>query len=154
MKAAGIKMAQFFSLKEFSQNPPPSFFDKVVIDAPCSGSGTLRRKPALRLEIDHSKVEQLAEQQKEIINYYSRFVRRKGYLIYLTCSLFPAENQEIVSHFLKENSDFSPYPFAEHDVTASWWNHPLPLKKEQFMLTLSPHRHGTDGFFIALMKRN
>lgn len=116
-------------------------FDAVLVDAPCSATGTWRRNPELRLRaIDFTA---LARQQREILSSASRLVRPGGRLIYATCSLMAAENEAVIADFVAQNPDFKFQ--VSTNVVKSAVDAPF--------LRLFPHRHGTDGFFAARMLR-
>jgi 16S rRNA (cytosine967-C5)-methyltransferase len=118
-------------------------FDRVLVDAPCTGTGTLRRNPEIRWRITASDIAELSARQKLILYHASRMVRHGGRLVYSTCSIEREENEATVAAFLAENSDFKP------DATR------LP----QSLLTVDgaartwPQRDGVDGFFIAAFER-
>ena len=113
-------------------------FDCVLVDAPCSGLGVIRKKPDIRYK-DPEPLAQLPEIQMEILENAARYVKKGGTLLYSTC-----ENEEIVQKFLERNSGFSIQPVRL----------PNPVGTvEDGMITLWPHRHGTDGFFIAKLKK-
>lgn len=103
--------------------------DKVIVDAPCSGLGVIRRKPEIKYKPISSEIDQLPRKQAAILAASSRYVKMGGTLMYCTCTINPNENQKIVSDFLRKNKDFE--------------------KKE--MLQLLPNVDGTDGFFICKM---
>jgi 16S rRNA (cytosine967-C5)-methyltransferase len=118
-------------------------FDRVLVDAPCTGTGTLRRNPEIRWRIELRDIEDLAARQKRILNEAARVVRPGGKLVYSTCSIEPEENEEVVADFLERNTKFALMPSA------------IP---EKFLTsTLAgrtwPHRDGTDGFFIAAFEQ-
>jgi 16S rRNA (cytosine967-C5)-methyltransferase len=117
-------------------------FDAVIADVPCSGLGVIRKKPDIRYK-DLSQLENLPTVQLRILNNVSRYVRPGGVLLYSTCTLLPRENQGVVTQFLQEHPEFSPEQL------------PLPLEEDATgMVTLWPHRHETDGFFICRLRRN
>jgi 16S rRNA (cytosine967-C5)-methyltransferase len=124
--------------------------DAVLVDAPCSGTGTLRRNPDIKWKaID---LVELQRKQRSILAAAAQLVRPGGRLIYATCSFLDEENRGVTSAFLSEHPDFMPVPaepiLLRQDVT-------IP---EAFMpdgaLCLLPHRHGTDGFYAMVMQRN
>ena len=117
-------------------------FDRVICDVPCSGLGVLGKKADMRYK-DLSRISELAKIQYEILSTSKNYLKRGGIMSYSTCTLNPVENEEIVLRFISENPDFSLVPFEICD-----------LKGDGGMLTLYPHIHKTDGFFIALLKRN
>ncbi len=82
-------------------------FDRVLIDAPCSGLGVLRRNPDTKWKLSPEKLEELLQTQAEILKLYSRCLKPKGVLVYATCSIFPQENHEQVKKFLNENPNWS-----------------------------------------------
>jgi len=126
-------------------------FDFVLVDAPCSGMGTTRRSPMNKYKLNESLLQRLKENQLRILNLYSQFVAERGVLVYSTCSLMPDENQEVVNEFLYTNTDFEPAPLHE---SFSRYSINIPnLKTDDFYINLLPSLHGTDGFFIAKMKR-
>lgn len=116
--------------------------DIVLIDAPCSGTGTLRRSPELRLRaFDYTA---LAALQLQILNEAARCVRAGGRLIYATCSLLTAENEDVVAAFLAANTGFEPKRPQGFNAE---------LVDARGRLRLWPHRHGTDGFFAQMLVR-
>lgn len=124
-------------------------FDKVIIDAPCSGLGVIRRKPDIKWSKRPEDITALKSEQKEILEVCSKYVKPEGFLIYSTCSIEPEENEKNVDEFLAKNDSFiyddlRPYlPEKLHDS----------LKQSYGYITLYPNIHGTDGFFIARLKR-
>lgn len=114
--------------------------DFVICDAPCSGLGVLAKKPDLRYrDTDFSS---LVPTQYEILCASSQYLKKGGVLVYSTCTLNREENEKNVRHFLSEHPDFS---YEDFSVAS--------LESEEGMLTLYPHIHETDGFFIAKIKR-
>lgn len=119
-------------------------FDIVIADVPCSGTGVIRKKPEIRLKTAE-ETRSLPGIQKAILENVSRYVRPGGVLIYSTCSILPRENGEVISEFLSKNDDFS----LEELVL------PNPIgNTKSGMLTLYPHIHDTDGFFIGKMRKS
>jgi 16S rRNA (cytosine967-C5)-methyltransferase len=113
--------------------------DVVLIDAPCSGLGALRRNPDARWRLDAAEVASFPPRQLQILERYAKLVKPGGRLVYATCSINRAENQEIRDAFLKAHFDaFAPAPA-------------LPDWPEDVQLL--PHLHGTDGFYIAAFRR-
>ena len=118
-------------------------FDVVMTDVPCSGVGVIRKKPDIRYK-DPTPMEGLPQIQLDILSNAANYVRPGGTLLYATCTLLQRENQDVVRRFLEKAEDFSLEPFQL----------PEPIGRvNEGMLTLWPHRHGTDGFFIARMTR-
>ncbi len=120
--------------------------DRVLVDAPCSGLGTLHRHPDIRWRQTPEKVQQLAILQQEILTQAAQWVKPQGILVYATCTLNPLENEQIIQQFLATHSHWhietpSPdWPFTPY-VTSSGW------------LQIFPHEHHTDGFFMVKLKK-
>lgn len=124
--------------------------DRVLVDAPCSGLGTLRRHPALKWSLNEGHVASMVQQQRSILAAAAGLVKAGGLLVYATCSLLEEENDEVVKQFLASNRAFvieSPLPLLRSVGSRA---HEL-LRGNA--LVLRPHRHGTDGFFAATMRR-
>ena len=120
-----------------------SSFDRVLVDAPCTGTGTLRRNPEIRWRISARDILDLSRRQRGILASAARMVRPLGHLLYSTCSVEPEENEDVVARFLAANDAFKldalnvqPEILGESGAARTW-----------------PHRSGADGFFIALFKR-
>lgn len=124
-------------------------FDRVLVDAPCSGSGTWRRNPDARWRLGEADLAELLALQSSILESAARLVRPGGRLVYATCSLLREENEQQVEAFLSRSSDFSLIPLTQ------LWSELLdgapPV--EGPMLRVSPALHGTDGFFLAALQR-
>jgi len=124
--------------------------DRVLVDAPCSGSGAWRRNPDARWRLDPQALTQFAEHQDEVLDAGAVLVAPGGRLIYATCSLIPEENQRRVDSFLARHDGFAPLPVGQ--VWAETLDGPCPT--EDATLQLTPARHGTDGFFLAILERH
>ncbi len=122
-------------------------FDRVLVDAPCTGTGTWRRNPDARLRLTEQDLAELRVKQADILNNGAKLVRTGGKLIYATCSLLPEENEHQVSAFLDRHPDFAPIPGKRG------WTLPGPAPVLGSFLALTPARHGTDGFFVAALER-
>jgi 16S rRNA (cytosine967-C5)-methyltransferase len=126
--------------------------DRVLVDAPCSGLGTLRRNPDLKWRQSPESVEELRVKQAAILASAARLLKPGGRLVYATCSLLEAENEAIAAAFTEAHGrEFTPLPVAPllekaHVAQAE------SLVRGDF-LRLWPHRHGTDGFFAAVWER-
>jgi 16S rRNA (cytosine967-C5)-methyltransferase len=121
--------------------------DRVLVDAPCSGFGTLRRNPDLKWRYGPDRVAALADEQFRILAAASRLAKPGGRLVYATCSILTEENEAVVERFLREVPGFETLSCAE---VLARQNIPLDTGRE---LRLWPHRHGTDGFFAAAFAR-
>ena len=124
-------------------------FDRVLVDAPCSGVGTWRRNPDMRWRPLGPGLETLTALQAEILGHASPLVKPGGRLIYATCSMLNDENETIVENFLAANSEFSLLPVG--DI----WREVIPDTRapSETMLRLTPARNHTDGFFTAVLER-
>lgn len=114
---------------EFNSKIPKA--DRILCDVPCSGLGVIRRKPEIRYK-DLGFVDNLCELQYNILNCSAKYLRNNGIIVYSTCSLNKKENEDICNKFLSEHDDF--------------------IKIDDY-ITLWPHKNGTDGFFIAKLKK-
>jgi 16S rRNA (cytosine967-C5)-methyltransferase len=143
-------------------------FDRVLLDAPCSGSGTWRRNPDAKWRLKPADIEALIALQRRILESASRLAKPRGRLIYATCSLLRRENQDQVEWFLAGHPDFHLLPVAEvwraalgsavpKDATArpgeGFGEELGEGPGEGPYLSLTPARHGTDAFFLAVLER-
>jgi 16S rRNA (cytosine967-C5)-methyltransferase len=126
--------------------PLPFFentFDRILVDAPCSGTGTLRRNPEIRWRISAADIQDLSRRQQQLLANAARAIKPGGRLVYSTCSVEPEENEAVVQTFLENSKTFEP----------------VKLEVEPAMITTTgavrtwPHRDGTDGFFIQAFAR-
>ena len=124
-------------------------FDRVLVDAPCSGCGTWRRNPDAKWRLSPAGLGELVDLQARILESAARLVKPGGRLVYATCSLLAAENQEQLDRFLGSAADFAALPVEQ--VWADAIGGPCPGAGAS--LSLTPAQHGTDGFFIAVMER-
>jgi 16S rRNA (cytosine967-C5)-methyltransferase len=126
--------------------------DRVLVDAPCSGLGTLRRNPDMKWRQSPEAVEELKVKQAAILASAARLLKPGGRLVYATCSLLAAENESIAEAFTDANrASFRPLPVEEVLATAHV-RRALELVRNG-CLRLWPHRHATDGFFAAVWER-
>ncbi|MFN3397726.1 MAG: RsmB/NOP family class I SAM-dependent RNA methyltransferase [Sulfurimicrobium sp.] len=121
--------------------------DRVLVDAPCSGLGTLRRNPDLKWRQTPEGIAELTQKQAAILLAASRLLKSGGRLVYATCSFLPEENQQIVAAFLAQHPEYKLLDAGE--ILAA---HGIPLNTGKY-LQLLPHIHNTDGFFAAVMER-
>ena len=123
-------------------------FDRVLVDAPCSGLGTLRRNPEARWRLTRATVETFPARQVSLLVTYAPLVAVGGRLIYATCTVARSENDLVVERFLAERDDFVPVPVKE-----IWGRERAEKLGDGMTLRLSPNRHDTDGFFAAVLRR-
>jgi 16S rRNA (cytosine967-C5)-methyltransferase len=121
-------------------------FDRVLVDAPCTGTGTWRRNPDARLRLTEADLAELLPKQAAILDQAATLVRIAGRLVYATCSLLSEENEDQVTAFLTRHPGFALVPLARA------WEGGAPPNPGDF-LSLTPARHGTDGFFAAVIER-
>lgn len=124
--------------------------DRVLVDAPCSGLGTLRRNPDLKWRQSPESVVELTAKQAAILEAAAKLVKGGGRVVYATCSVLEAENEAIVRDFLGKNENFRLVPVAE--VFAEQKIEVPNLPEAGGMLALFPHIHQTDGFFAAVLE--
>ncbi|MBV8456813.1 MAG: RsmB/NOP family class I SAM-dependent RNA methyltransferase, partial [Acetobacteraceae bacterium] len=120
-------------------------FDRVLVDAPCTGTGTWRRNPDARRRLKAGDLAELRVKQQEILDSAAKLVRIGGRLIYATCSMLTEENESQIAGFLDRHAGFAGVP-----VERAWPG--APPSPGNFLL-LTPARHGTDGFFAAVLER-
>ncbi len=125
-------------------------FDRVLVDAPCTGSGTWRRNPDARARTTAQDLGELVAKQHDILASGADLTKPGGLLVYATCSLLPEEDDAQVARFLAEHPDFSPVPLAAAWQSAALAGAP-PGDGPHLLMT--PARHGTDGFFAAVLRR-
>ncbi len=116
-------------------------FDVVLCDVPCSGLGIIRKKPDIRWK-EPSALSALPALQGAILSNAARYVRPGGVLVYSTCTVLPEENEGVTDAFLRDNRSFSYESFE------------LPIGTQNGPMTLWPQKHGTDGFYIARLRKN
>ena len=118
----------------------------MLVDAPCTGTGTWRRNPDARARLRELDLEELLPKQAAILDDACRLVRAGGRLVFATCSLLLEENEAQVDAFLGRHPDFAVVPLAQ-----AWTDGEPPCAGPY--LSLTPRRHGTDGFFGAVLER-
>jgi 16S rRNA (cytosine967-C5)-methyltransferase len=109
-------------------------FDRILLDAPCSGFGVIRRKPDLKWKKEEADIERIAKIQYELLSQVSSLLKKEGQLVYSTCTLDQEENQRVVDHFLAEHRHFSVVEGSSKQIL--------------------PHDFGSDGFFMTKLERN
>jgi len=123
--------------------------ERVLADVPCSGSGAWRRAPAQKWRLTPERLEELVGAQRDIMNQAAELVIPGGRLIYATCSVFPSENEDQIAWFLENHPEFKVLPVPEVWQNAIGTDSPT----DTAFLSLTPARHGTDGFFAAVLEK-
>jgi 16S rRNA (cytosine967-C5)-methyltransferase len=126
----------------------PGVHDRVLVDAPCSGLGTLRRNPEARWRLHPADVDGFPARQLGLLVSYAPLTAVGGRLIYATCTVNRRENEGVVERFLAERDDFVPVPVKE-----IWGRERAEKLGDGMTLQLFPQRHDTDGFFAAVLRR-
>ncbi len=124
-----------------------AYFDKVLLDAPCSGLGIVRRKPDIKWARESSDIGSITALQERLLQNVSRTVKPGGILVYSTCTILPEENEHMVRNFTERNGEF-----CEDDISP-FLPPELARHARGGMLQVWPNRDGIDGFFIARLKR-
>jgi 16S rRNA (cytosine967-C5)-methyltransferase len=128
--------------------------DLVVVDAPCTGTGTWRRNPDAKWRTRPGALDVRVKEQDEVLESAERHVKQGGVLLYITCSMLKAENEDRISAFLEKNADFLPLDAAHMARRAGLEDLARFASPHGAGLRLSPRTSGTDGFYIAALLRN
>ena len=154
IKRAGVRNVQVLRAgDEKALEALGARFDVVMADAPCTGSGTWRRRPDAKWRLKPEALAARIAEQRAVLARGAELVKPGGRLVYVTCSILPEENTEQIALFLKDRADFQLLP------TAEVWGAGMPSEPPPSAngladsLLLTPARHGTDGFFIAVLAR-
>ena len=145
--ASNISMQRISSENDNKIKRLKEKFDRVLVDAPCTGFGTLRRNPDLKWKHSEKSLMELIVKQRNILQSAARLCKKKGLLIYATCSLLNEENEEQVTNFLYKNLDFKLL-----SKTVILEKYGISLNGEKY-LKLNPFENDTDGFFGAVMEK-
>lgn len=152
LKRAGTRNVQVHdglaSLKPLSGK-----FDRVLIDAPCTGTGTWRRRPDTKWRLTEKNLGERVTQQREVLEAAAVYVRPGGHLAYVTCSLLPQENQEQVKSFLADHPEFELRSSQGDFTKLTGQSAVTPLDADGAGLTLSPATTDTDGFYFCRLQR-
>lgn len=152
LKRAGTRNVQVH--EDFSSlSPLAGRFDRVLVDAPCTGTGTWRRRPDTKWRLTDKNLEERLGQQEEALASAAHFVRPGGYLLYVTCSVLPEENENQVYGFCEDNPDFEILSAAEAWEDLFGTDKPKPWSADMKTVTLTPASTDTDGFFFCAMGR-
>ena len=125
-------------------------YDRFVLDAPCSGTGTWRRSPDAKFRLTKEKLHGLTQIQSDLLNIAAQKTAKKGRIIYITCSVLKDENEDIIEKFLNQNENFAPINLKE--LWAKKIEAPYPCASEKY-LRMSPLTTSTDGFFVCVLER-
>ena len=154
LKRAGARNVQVLEAgNEAALGELAGRFDLVLVDAPCTGSGTWRRRPDSKWRIKPEAIAKRIEEQRAVLQLAAPLVKPGGRLAYVTCSVLTVENSDQVSWFLEQNPEFAVSPIAGHWEKSVGGTLPASADGKQGTLLLTPALHGTDGFFIAMLER-
>ncbi len=154
LKRAGVRNAQVMNAGDVTAvEALGPRFDRVMIDAPCTGTGTWRRRPDAKWRVTPANLDTRLADQRTVLALARGLVKPGGRLIYITCSLLPEENDDQVAAFLEMAPEFRLLPFADVWQQAFGTAPPVSADGGTGALLLTPLRHGTDGFFIAALER-
>ena len=128
-------------------------FDLVLVDAPCTGSGTWRRRPDSKWRLKQEAVGNRIEEQRAVLQLAAPLVKPGGRLAYVTCSVLAEENDDQIAWFQEQHPEFAVSPIAEYWAKSIGGALPASADGKEGTLLLTPALHGTDGFFIAMLKR-
>jgi 16S rRNA (cytosine967-C5)-methyltransferase len=144
----GIRTVTRDATRSLAELAPEGGFDRILVDAPCSGLGTLRRNPDAKWRVRPGDPARLAEIQRAIVCNAAAVLRPGGALVYSTCTVLPEENEEIASDFLQRSRDFAPISkeAVPDEVKA--------VTESDGTLRTFPHTHDTDGFFAARFEKS
>jgi 16S rRNA (cytosine967-C5)-methyltransferase len=154
MNRAGASCIDIVAADEGDKLKTYGGFDCVVIDAPCSGSGSWRRKPDAKWRLQPKQLEQRQKDQRDVLEQAAPLVKAGGKLVYITCSILPSENTEQVKGFLAKHKEFKLIPYTEQWKHTIGGDAPKSADGSANTLLLTPLQHGTDGFFVAVMQRS
>ncbi len=150
LKRLGITCVTTTQADWYQDTLPPTLpqFDRILLDAPCSGIGVIRRNPDIKWRAEKSNLGRYSRQQRLFLERLAPLVRSGGILVYAVCSFEPEENESVVNGFLKNHSEF-----AKEDIGQIDSNGVAALGCRDGFLRTFPHRHNMDGFFAARLKK-
>lgn len=151
LKRNGVRNVQVRAPIEGALDNLVGKMDKVIIDAPCTGTGTWRRHPDSKWRLTPEQLEKRVAEQAEILEQAAKYMQPEGEIIYITCSVLPQENTEQIKAFIAKTGLYTPVDMKER------WTEIFPdatkkPKFDKFGATLSPASTGTDGFYISILK--
>jgi 16S rRNA (cytosine967-C5)-methyltransferase len=151
IQRSGASNIEVIAADEWDRLKKAGPFDCVLIDAPCSGSGSWRRKPDAKWRLSERALQQRMKDQRAVLEHGSSLVKSGGRLIYITCSVLPEENTDQVAAFLAAHPDFRIRPYTEQWRMDLPGSPPASADGRSDTLLLTPASHDTDGFFVAVM---
>lgn len=153
LKRAGIRNAQVHGPDDDMAGLTGKM-DRVVVDAPCTGTGTWRRHPHAKWKLTREMLEMRLTEQEEALSQAAPFVKPGGYLVYITCSVLPEENENQIVSFIEDNPQFELLSVGEVWQDLFGFDKPQPWSSDMKTVTLTPLSVDTDGFFFAVVGRN
>ncbi len=150
---AGVANCEVISAQDKGKLEAQGPFDCVVIDAPCSGSGSWRRKPDAKWRLTQKQFDQRRKDQALVLENGLSLVKPGGTILYITCSVLPEENTEQVAAFRQRHPEVLIVPYREQWARTIGGNAPESADGSQDTLVLTPAQHNTDGFFVAVMRK-
>ncbi|MCV6546114.1 MAG: RsmB/NOP family class I SAM-dependent RNA methyltransferase [Cohaesibacter sp.] len=151
---AGVRNAQTRTPNEGALDDLVGRMDRVIVDAPCTGTGTWRRRPETKWKLTPEQLAKRVEEQQLALAQAREFVRPGGYLVYITCSILPEENEEQIYHFLENNPDYELVSAGEVWQDLYGFDAPKPWSSDMMSVTLTPGSTDTDGFFFCVLERH
>ncbi|HAT53939.1 MAG TPA: 16S rRNA (cytosine(967)-C(5))-methyltransferase RsmB, partial [Lactobacillus sp.] len=138
--------AQQLDARKAAEQFGPETFDRILVDAPCSGLGLLRRKPEIRYAKTLADSQQLQKIQLSILDAVAPTLKKNGILVYSTCTILKQENDDVATAFIKQHPDF--------DLVRVATTRDLKPKRSTAWLTIYPDDYGSDGFFVCAFKKH
>ncbi len=157
MRRAGLSNVHPIAIRNEKDNRVKRLqgkFDRVLIDAPCSGTGTFRRNPDLKWRLSPAEMDRINDIQKNILEEASKLVKAGGRLVYATCSMIRRENQDVVEAFLAAHPEWHLVPALEVLAQQGITFDPEAAKRFGDYFQMLPHVHNTDGFFAVVLVRD
>jgi 16S rRNA (cytosine967-C5)-methyltransferase len=150
---AGVTNCEVISAQDKGKLDAAGPFDCVVIDAPCSGSGSWRRKPDAKWRLTQKQFDQRLKDQAQVLENGFELLKPGGTLLYITCSVLPEENTDQVAAFRKRHPEMKIVPYKEQWSATIGGPAPDSADGATETLLLTPALHDTDGFFMAVMRK-
>jgi len=154
LKRAGARNVQVIGSEVEELDALSGRMDMVFVDAPCSGSGSWRRKPDAKWRLTNRALEKRIEEQRDVLGQAARLVKPGGRLVYVTCSVLPQENQKQIDWFCQQNSNFAVVPISEAVGDVPGFPADIPGIAKQTYMTLAPATSNTDGFFACVLRND